>query len=75
MVHGPYREVCTIDNFELKNHLVVEFGKGQIISKLFLVSSISSKKRTKISRHSSKKNSFVCFLEEFEDAKNHFEIN
>ena len=27
------------------------------------------------SSYSSKKNLFVCFLEEFEDAKNHFEIN
>ena len=50
-------------------------AKGQIILKWFLASSISSNKRTKTSRHSSKKNSFVRFLEEFEDAKNHFEIN
>ena len=52
-----------------------QFAKGQIISHLFLVSSISSEKRTNTSRHSSKKNSFVHFLEEFEDTKNHFEIN
>ena len=51
------------------------FSKGQIISKWFVVSLISSKKRTKTSRHSSKKNSFVRFLEEFKDTKNHFEIN
>ena len=33
------------------------------------------KNRMKTTRHGSKKNSFVCFLEEFEDTKNHFEIN
>ena len=33
------------------------------------------KKRTKTSHHSSKKNLFIGFLEEFEDNKNHFEFN
>ena len=51
------------------------FGKGQIISKWFLVSSISSEKRTKTSPHSSKNNSSTYFLEEFEDTKFFFEIN
>ena len=40
-----------------------------------MVSLISSKKRTKTSRHSSKKTLFVHLLEEFEDTKNHFKIN
>ena len=37
-------------------------------------SSISSKKRTKTSRILVKTNSFVRFLEEIDDPKNHFEI-
>ena len=41
----------------------------------FLGSSISSKKRTKRSRIVVKTNSFVRFLEEMDDPKNHFEIN
>ena len=39
--------------------------KGQVISKGFLVSSISYKKRTKTCRIVVKTNSFVRFLEEF----------
>ena len=61
----------TIKIFVLKTYL----SKGQIISKLFLVSFISSKRRMKTSYHSSKKTTFVCFLEEFEDTKNYFKIN
>ena len=49
--------------------------KGQLISKWFLESLISSKKRTKTIRIVVKTNSFVRFLEEIDDSKNHFEIN
>ena len=48
--------------------------KGQLISKSFLRSSISSKKRTKTRRSVVKTNSFIRFLEEIDDTKNHFEI-
>ena len=48
--------------------------KGKLISKRFLGSSISSKKRTKTSRILVKTNSFVRFLEEIDEPKNHFEI-
>ena len=50
-------------------------NKGQVISKWFLGSSISSKKRTKTRRIVVKMNSFVRFLDEIDDPKNHFEIN
>ena len=50
-------------------------SKGQLISKWFLGSSISSKKRTKTSLIVVNLNSFVRFLEEINDPKNHFEIN
>ena len=49
-------------------------GKGQIISKgLFGVLEFSQKTNERI-RLSSKKNSFVRFLREFEDTKSPFEI-
>ena len=49
--------------------------KGQVISKGFSVSSISSKKRTKTSRIVVKSNSFVRFLEELTAWQFAFEIN
>ena len=49
--------------------------KGQIISKGNLVSSISSKKRTKTRRLVVNTNSFVHFLEEFTTWQFAFEIN
>ena len=49
--------------------------KGQIISKRFFVAEDSPKKRMKTRRILVKTNSFVCFLEEIDDLKNHFEIN
>ena len=54
-----------------RNHRI---DKGQLISKCFLVPSLSSKKRTKTSRHVVKTNLFVCFLEETSAWKNYFEF-
>ena len=51
-----------------------EYTKGQIISKWFLVSSNSSKKRTNEFFLLLWRLVFVRFLEEIEDTKNHFEI-
>ena len=48
--------------------------KGQFRND-FLGSSISSKIRTKTSRILVKTNSFVRFLEEFDDPISHFEVN
>ena len=50
-------------------------AKGQSISKRFLGSPISSKNKRKqvdLSYHSSKPDSSVCFLEEFDDPKKPF---
>ena len=54
--------------------------KGQLISKCFLVFSISPKKQTKTSQPKVsylvvKSNSFVHFLEEIDDPQKYFEIN
>ena len=54
--HTYFWHVKSVANFDR-----VLSAKGQIISKCFLVSSDSSKKRTKTSHHSSEMNSFVCF--------------
>ena len=48
--------------------------KGQMISKRFFLAEDSPKKRTKTRRILVKTNSFVRFLEEIDDPKNHFEI-
>ena len=48
----------------------IKYAKGQLISKWFFGSSISSKKQTKISLIVVKFNSFVRFLEEIDDPKN-----
>ena len=50
------------------------FAKGQLISKWFLVSSNSSKKRMNEFFLLLQRHVFVRFLEEIEDTKNHFEI-
>ena len=65
----------------VENITILLHTKGQLISNVFLVSSVSSKKRTKTSRPEVsysiivvKSNSFVRFLEEIDDPKNQFEI-
>ena len=50
-------------------------SKGQVISKRFLGSSISSKKPTKKFVFTTMRIVFVRFLEEIDDLKKHFEIN
>ena len=64
-------------NFNLGSpdaYLVLSYLKVSYFRKVFLRSSISSKKRTKTIRILVKTNSFVRFLEEIDDPINHFEI-
>ena len=51
---------------------IFEMTKGQLISKWFLESSISSKKRTNEFIFTTMRRDFVRFLEEIEDTKNAF---
>ena len=53
----------------MKTGIIISVVKGQLFSKRFLGSSISSRKRTKTSRHVSKTNLFVRFLEEIDAPK------
>ena len=58
----------------LFHYIVPSPYKGQLISKWFLVSSNSSKKRTNELFFLLWRLTFVHFLEEIEDTKNHFKI-